>query len=198
MKTPLVPFQIRAFDLLKGWLKEKRKENTPEGRHLYKIAMGPAARAQRRLDKGPASPKEKEWQKERDKADDAASLYIRTRDTFLVAPGIRRGYCATCKKLKEWSELQCGHWLRRRFFGVRYHEYNMHAQCETCNKPATKNYGGGNGMEPEHEAHIAAIHGSHWPDRLRAFAKMYAKKPDVAKLKKYTEEYTQKLNGLLK
>lgn len=30
--------------------------------------------------------------------------------------------------------MDCGHWIRRGYLGVRYDERNAHAQCVTCNQ----------------------------------------------------------------
>lgn len=57
------------------------------------------------------------------------SRYIRIRDAY------PNGYahCCTCNKIFHWKEMQCGHFVSRKYLNTRYHEKNCHAQCKICN-----------------------------------------------------------------
>lgn len=192
-KQKVEAYQIRAFKWLKAILKQEGAEDTPHGRHLFGLAKRPADAAERRAaKKASQDPEDKEWMDLRDKLDNLVSVYVRTRDTKEVAPGVRRGICVTCKKEKDFKELQCGHWIRRKHYGTRWHEINLHPQCAWCNRPE-----GGNGMEPQHEAYIAATHGSHWPEKLMVIKKMFAKKPSKRQLQEMIVDFTNKLARLI-
>ena len=56
------------------------------------------------------------------------SKYIRLRDSIV-------GYsvCITCGKRIPWKELDCGHYIGRRYFATRWDEKNCAAQCKRCN-----------------------------------------------------------------
>jgi len=62
-------------------------------------------------------------------ADKWFSIYIRLRDAD------DDGYirCCTCGRVKKWREADCGHFIKRQFVGVRFSEFNCHAQCKGCN-----------------------------------------------------------------
>ncbi len=84
------------------------------------------------------------------------STYIRTKDadfTGLVG-------CFTCSQVAHWSEMHCGHFVRRSNMCTRFMEINNHPQCPTCNiekdgnvkkyaKMLDKVYGGGTAEEIE-------------------------------------------------
>ena len=58
------------------------------------------------------------------------SRYIRARDTddFGVC------HCITCRKPGHPSEFDCGHFVKRDRYNLKYHEKNCHAQCPACNR----------------------------------------------------------------
>ena len=62
-------------------------------------------------------------------ADAWFSKYIRLRDAY------DNGYasCVTCGKPYHWREMHCGHFVTRDKMSTRFHEWNSHAQCESCN-----------------------------------------------------------------
>ena len=62
-------------------------------------------------------------------ADRVHSIYIRMKFAD------HAGYvtCVTCGIVKPWKEMQCGHYLSRRFNITRYLEENTHPQCIGCN-----------------------------------------------------------------
>lgn len=61
-------------------------------------------------------------------ADRLFSIYIRNR-------GANYGYnhCYTCGAYLPIDELQAGHFIRRGYFGVRWHPLNVWSQCNYCN-----------------------------------------------------------------
>ena len=66
----------------------------------------------------------------RGKADQAMSIYIRTK--YAVD-----GYCTcvTCGAVKPISETDAGHFIpKSRGASVRYVEENCHPQCQSCNR----------------------------------------------------------------
>ena len=65
----------------------------------------------------------------RAKLDTQFSLFIRARDAM------PNGYakCISCGKIHFWRELQCGHYMSRRYMSTRFDEDNCHAQCVACN-----------------------------------------------------------------
>ena len=62
------------------------------------------------------------------KLDKVFSQYIRLR-------GSQDGFakCFTCGKVKEWKQMQCGHYVSRRFMSLRWDDKNCQAQCGQCN-----------------------------------------------------------------
>lgn len=61
-------------------------------------------------------------------ADKFFSTFIRTRG----GDG-SRNWCYTCGTRLNYEDLQCGHFISRRFTNTRWHEINCHPQCNTCN-----------------------------------------------------------------
>ena len=41
--------------------------------------------------------------------------------------------CYTCGKKDHWKNLQCGHFMSRRFFSTRWDDKNCQVQCKSCN-----------------------------------------------------------------
>ena len=68
------------------------------------------------------------------KADKYFSLYIRRLDSDTNGMAV----CVTCKAIKHWKELQCGHYITRNHLSTRFDPQNVGAQCVGCNM-----YGGG-------------------------------------------------------
>jgi len=58
------------------------------------------------------------------KADKYFSLYIRERDKNMP--------CVSCGRMV--SDMDCGHFISRRFDSVRHDEKNASAQCQKCNR----------------------------------------------------------------
>jgi len=84
------------------------------------------------------------------------SRYVRLRDTV---DGVCQ--CITCPKSGHPKDFDCGHFVTRDKYNLKYHEKNAHAQCTACNM-----YGKG-----EQAAHAAALdrkYGFGTADTLRA------------------------------
>jgi len=71
-------------------------------------------------------------------ADRVFSIWIRKRG---MSPD-GSNTCVSCGDVKPWSELQCGHYLKRNHLATRYHEDNCWPQCPTCNVFRYGNYPG--------------------------------------------------------
>jgi hypothetical protein len=41
--------------------------------------------------------------------------------------------CYTCSTKKDWSKMQCGHYISRQHLGLRWELSNLRVQCPTCN-----------------------------------------------------------------
>lgn len=66
------------------------------------------------------------------KADEAFSLFIRTRD---AQPYDGRAFrCISCGRVLPIEQADCGHYLNRTHMSTRYSEDNCHAQCRHCNR----------------------------------------------------------------
>lgn len=61
-------------------------------------------------------------------ADKYFSIYIRKRGGDGIV-----NYCYTCDALLFWEDLQCGHFMARRYFPTRWHPVNCWPQCNDCN-----------------------------------------------------------------
>ena len=42
--------------------------------------------------------------------------------------------CVTCGRLDLWRNMDAGHFVSRRFNGLRFDEKNVHPQCHECNR----------------------------------------------------------------
>lgn len=64
------------------------------------------------------------------KLDTAFSQYIRWRDAD--ADGYVK--CSTCEAIKPVDKMQCGHFMSRRYYSLRWHKFgNCSSQCYGCN-----------------------------------------------------------------
>ena len=57
------------------------------------------------------------------------SFYVRLR----AADNNGNNQCCTCGKVDNWRNLQCGHFVSRRYLATRFHELNCFPQCVRCN-----------------------------------------------------------------
>ena len=62
--------------------------------------------------------------------EDWFSRYIRLRDT----DNNGNCRCFTCGKISHPKNYQCGHFVKRDRYNIKYHEGNVAAQCVYCNK----------------------------------------------------------------
>lgn len=85
-------------------------------------------------------------QKAKEKAWDAFSLYIRTRDCLRFRNSTTEGMCVTCKRDYPLKSLQAGHFIQGRGNAVLFDERIVYSQCLGCN--GNPPYGkGGNYVE---------------------------------------------------
>ena len=66
------------------------------------------------------------------KADDAFSLFIRTRDAQQYEG--RAFKCISCGRVLPISSADCGHYINRQHMSLRFSEANCHSQCSKCNR----------------------------------------------------------------
>jgi len=62
------------------------------------------------------------------KLDQLFSIIVRYQNSF-----DGQNTCYTCGKILPIKELQCGHYLSRRYFGTRWNFDNARPQCYSCN-----------------------------------------------------------------
>ena len=90
--------------------------------------------------------KKTERQKAKDKAWDAFSAYIRTRDCLRFTGSPDEGKCVTCSRPYPYKSLQAGHFIQGRGNAVLFDERLVYSQCFGCN--GNPPYGkGGNYVE---------------------------------------------------
>jgi hypothetical protein len=74
------------------------------------------------------------------KADDAFSLFIRTRDS---QPYEGKAFkCISCGRILPIDQADCGHYMNRQHMSLRYSELNCNAQCRQCNRFDEGNFSG--------------------------------------------------------
>ena len=66
------------------------------------------------------------------KADEAFSLYIRTRDAQAFQGRAFR--CISCGQIKPIEQGDCGHFCNRQYMSTRFSELNCSCQCRSCNR----------------------------------------------------------------
>lgn len=69
--------------------------------------------------------------------DRVTSVYVRQRG--MDKNGFNR--CYTCGGLYHWKELDCGHYIKRRYLHTRWDLDNVRPQCWYCNRTLGGNYG---------------------------------------------------------
>ena len=69
------------------------------------------------------------------KLDRIFSEYIRRRDSDEEGYGA----CCTCGIELRWKDGDAGHYIRRGINSTRYHEWNVHLQCRSCNRGGERN-----------------------------------------------------------
>lgn len=55
----------------------------------------------------------------------------------------KNGYntCYTCGARYHWKDMDCGHYIKRRFLNTRWDFKNVNPQCRYCNRTLGGNYG---------------------------------------------------------
>ena len=75
-----------------------------------------------------------EYARARRLAWDAMSRYIRLRDCLRTTGTAEEGVCCTCGAVKEFSNLDAGHFVPGRSGEAMWDERNCHGQCTKCNR----------------------------------------------------------------
>ncbi len=124
------------------------------------------------------------WLKEVKKLDAVFSRYIRL--SRADENGIAT--CITCGCKKPWKEQQCGHFMSRSHYSVRFDELNCDVQCVKCN------------MFRQGESYIFSLrldekHGEGTAEMLHQKSKQSQKIPKE-ELIEMRKEYQKKFDGL--
>lgn len=67
-----------------------------------------------------------------DKLDEVFSLYIRMRDSKEF--GFRKFRCISCNDVKDYDQMDAGHFIGRACMVLRWDESNVHGECRHCNR----------------------------------------------------------------
>jgi len=103
----------------------------------YKMAVqidGATKRKPRKKSTPRAAAKNKAW--------DAFSMYIRTRDCLRFGGSPTDGQCVTCKNWYDIKQLQAGHFIGGRGNAVLFREDLVYSQCYHCNQKPPMGLGG--------------------------------------------------------
>lgn len=63
------------------------------------------------------------------KLDTVFSLWVRTKDADFNG----MVHCYTCPAFKHWKQMQCGHFISRVYYSLRWEPDNCRVQCASCN-----------------------------------------------------------------
>lgn len=96
----------------------------------------------------------------KDRANEAFSLFIRTRDAIRTTNSLDEFECCTCHRIVPVKGNDCGHFVPGRGDGVLYEEHNAHGQCASCNRFKS-------GMWVEHEITCIELYGEEEVQRLK-------------------------------
>lgn len=121
-----------------------------------------------------------------DVLDKVFSLFIRLRDTNKEG----KAFCCTCGELKEWNQLQCGHFQSRRFMSTRYEPKNSSAQCIACNILFS-------GEQYKHGLFLNNKWGEDTANQLYLLSQEI-KKYETSELKELIDYYTQEVREMIK
>jgi Bacteriophage Lambda NinG protein len=183
---------IRAYNLVRTVLEGMRHGDPTAASTALRRLRGPAERAEKKAARPAPTKTKDEWNKAHERAEHALSIYIRTRDTRPYADGKRRGACCTCGTLREFGELQAGHWISRKHWGTKFHEINLGIQDWHCNSKMH-----GNGRPVEFERYIVLRWGEEWPHKLQFLQKTKPKQQSISELNAITEELKTKTAAIL-
>ena len=121
-------------------------------------------------------------------ANEAFSIYIRTRDAIRTTNTTTGFRCVTCGNYTAVKGGHCGHFIPGRGDAVLDEEHNAHGQCPKCNTF-------GSGMWIEHEAACIELYGEDEVARLKQL-KFQVRKYSIQDFKDIREEYKEKLKSL--
>ena len=67
-----------------------------------------------------------------DQLDKVFSLYIRLRDSKVYR--FRAFKCISCGDVKPFEQMDCGHFISRNCYALRWNEMNCSGECSRCNR----------------------------------------------------------------
>ena len=82
--------------------------------------------------------------------------------------------CATCGKLAHWRQLQCGHYMSRRYMATRWVFENVGPQCGGCNAFGKRRLSGIPGEGGAMARWLDLTHGPDTAARMRTTARTHA------------------------
>lgn len=121
------------------------------------------------------------------KLDEVFSKYIRLKYSD------EHGYCRciSCGKVHFWKQIQNGHYMSRRHLATRWSEDNCRPQCVACNIF-------NQGAAQMYRRNLVEQIGEERVTWIESFAHTSAKEKSDFEYKAMIEEYTKKVNELLK
>lgn len=96
--------------------------------------------------------------------------------------------CVSCFQVKHWKELQCGHYISRRYNATLFDEGNNHPQCYSCNIMKQGNIVG-------YTFFLDDTYGKYHRHKLFTKSKEI-KRFSIHELEEMTKEYKEKLSKL--
>jgi len=130
-----------------------------------------------------------EIKKAKQKAWDAFSRYIRTRDCIRFTGDPEYGMCVTCRRNYPFKQLQAGHFIAGRGSAVLFDEEAVYAQCYGCNI-------GRGGAHVEYFVFMEQEHGREKIDELRE-KRHQTVKYTLFDYERIRKEYEDKYEALL-
>ena len=113
------------------------------------------------------------------------SKYIRLRDLIHI------GRCITCgAKISSISQIECGHYISRRYMSLRWHPLNAHGQCRRCNQVLYGNL-------EAYKRFLESRYGIGILDRLNALRNVLCK-PDKVWMRRYRSILRSRIEHLEK
>lgn len=76
------------------------------------------------------------------------SMYIRIKECIETTGNREFGRCCDCGSIKEFSELDAGHFIPGRGDSVLFVEDNVHIQCVSCNRVRLSKTNARSGISP--------------------------------------------------
>ncbi len=125
----------------------------------------------------------------KDRANEAFSLFIRTRDAIETTGDVEQFVCITCNRTVQLKGNDCGHFIPGRSDAVLYEEHNAHGQCHRCNVY-------GSGMWVEYEEAMIEKYGEKEVQRLKDL-KNVIYKMKAYEFREVASEYKYKLKKLM-